>query len=227
MIPVNTFKVSLISLMIIFCLSLNAQAFADSSECPVSTLIANPVYNPYWYFKWDPNSDQDVTPSNPASVMVINGVPPFSWAVEGSGFYLAESDTRANTLSADESACGSATITVTDSDGKIVIGHVKANNGRWEGPYWGCIFNSDSSYIYAGSASAGKYYQRQYANRTWPGDWGQNCDRCPENCAQASAAPNRQCVPCMYPQGVPCAYKWASGWGCFTYIVEYDEWVCN
>jgi len=53
--------------------------------------------------------------------------------VSGAGFSLtsAETDGLTNTLEADGTACGSATITVTDDCGESCTGYVRCTTGRW------------------------------------------------------------------------------------------------
>lgn len=59
--------------------------------------------------------------------------PNFSWSVSGTGFTLSRSQTDGdyviNRLQADATACGSATITVTDKCGVSATGYIRCNNG--------------------------------------------------------------------------------------------------
>jgi len=62
--------------------------------------------------------------------------PPYSWSVSGTGFELdketTNSDYETNTLSALSSACGSATIEVTDECGEKVNSYVRCTVGNWD-----------------------------------------------------------------------------------------------
>lgn len=87
---------------------------------------------------WDTeNSAETVAPGNRCVVAVKDPggrCGPFVWSVSGTGFSL-ENETSgglANTLIADATACGSATITVTGCDGMSeVVGHVRSTDGVW------------------------------------------------------------------------------------------------
>jgi hypothetical protein len=58
---------------------------------------------------------------------------PYSWSVSGVGFTLDNATTTGltNTLNADDTACGSAEITVTGCGGKPVTGYVRCTTGVW------------------------------------------------------------------------------------------------
>ncbi|MCK4240823.1 MAG: hypothetical protein KAX30_04310 [Candidatus Atribacteria bacterium] len=85
----------------------------------------------YFYYD-DPNSDDTVDRDGIATIVVIGGCPPFTWSVAGTGFSIPSSTTgRTNTLSADDTACGLAAITVTDKCGDTCTGDVKCTTGQW------------------------------------------------------------------------------------------------
>ncbi len=67
------------------------------------------------------------------SIAVTGGRPPFAWSVSGD-FTLgaAETQGRANTLGAEEGACGSVGVTVTDADGKTVVCTLRHTDGKWK-----------------------------------------------------------------------------------------------
>ncbi|MCK4826426.1 hypothetical protein KA005_62360, partial [bacterium] len=71
--------------------------------------------------------------STEAAITVDDGCGPFSWSVSGTGFSFAQPNTtsRSNTLITDGSACGSATITVTDDCGDTAEGVVRCTTGSW------------------------------------------------------------------------------------------------
>jgi len=83
---------------------------------------------------WAGISADIVARSASASVAVVdNEAGPFEWVVSGTGFTLDEATTTgvANQVSADASACGTATITVTDACGNIAVGYVRCTTGTW------------------------------------------------------------------------------------------------
>jgi len=80
----------------------------------------------------DANSDDTIDRNGTATIVVKDGCPPFSWSVSGTGFSIpASSEGRTNILSADDTACGTATITVTDHCGDSCSGYVRGTEGQW------------------------------------------------------------------------------------------------
>ena len=67
------------------------------------------------------------------TLTVQNGAGPFTWAVSGTGFCLAYATTtgRSNILRADDTACGPATITITDYCGNSCTCIVRGTVGFW------------------------------------------------------------------------------------------------
>lgn len=87
----------------------------------------------YLGMEWDPDNPETIGQDDEVAVSVIGGIPPFHWAVSGSGYSLGASTTedRVNLLISDESACGSAEITVTDDCGQEVTGSIRGTEGEW------------------------------------------------------------------------------------------------
>lgn len=71
---------------------------------------------------------------------------PYSWSVSGTGFTLDNATTvgLTNTLNADATACGTATITVTGCDGTVVIGYVRCTTGQWVSQGFICDYGAQS-----------------------------------------------------------------------------------
>ena len=84
-------------------------------------------------YRWDPQNPDEMDQNSDIEIGVIGGIPPYSWSVSGSGFSLSQSQTVSvsNTLNADSTACGAATITVTDALGDVVTGYVRCTIGQW------------------------------------------------------------------------------------------------
>jgi len=76
------------------------------------------------------------------TVYVMANNTPLTWTVSGTGFSLehAETEGLGNVLHADETACGSATITVTGCDGQQATGYVRCTTGRWVEKSYDCAF---------------------------------------------------------------------------------------
>ena len=83
---------------------------------------------------WDyTNSAATIAQSASVSIFVADGLGPFNWEVTGTGFTLgsAQTATGENTLISDASACGTATITVTDVCPDSCTGYVRCTTGEW------------------------------------------------------------------------------------------------
>ena len=118
MLKSNSFKACLLIPAIVFCL--NSNGFSKCPpDCPqnLSTTQEEVTTPQDWHFKCDPDNLQEIERNDSVVVEVVGGKSPYTWSVSGTGFSLEESDTSSNTLSADNTACGSATITVKDSSG--------------------------------------------------------------------------------------------------------------
>lgn len=74
-----------------------------------------------------------IAQSASCTVAVTGSDGPFDWSVSGTGFTLDSATTTGltNTLNADASACGSATITVTDACSRSTTGYVRCTTGQW------------------------------------------------------------------------------------------------
>jgi len=78
------------------------------------------------------NSNETIDRNGSAALFVTGDNGPFTWSVSGVGFTLEtenEPTGATNTLYADGSACGAATITVTGCDGEEVKGYVRCTIG--------------------------------------------------------------------------------------------------
>ena len=214
-----------------------------SCDTPTSTITGNSEYKANWHFYWLPSNPQTISTNSEVVVGVFGGYPPFTWTVSGSGFSLAydETNERTNTLISSSSACGAASITVTDGNGLQAIGSLRCISGKWSTSKAGCVFGSVDDYVYEGGATyipgnwpswtytVGKYQQSQGIGRTWAGDCSQNCTICTDHCAQKSAESARyQCSPCLGKTSiVPCRYLQNEGKCCTMYVVTYKEWICE
>ena len=85
-----------------------------------------------------PTNDTSITPetiaqSSEVTIAIRDGCAKFTWAVSGTGFTLQYSKTsgRENKLITDGTACGTATITVTDDCGNVASISVRCTTGQW------------------------------------------------------------------------------------------------
>ena len=85
-------------------------------------------------FAWGSSFNATVARSASKSIAVLDpggNCGPFSWGVTGTGFTLDNPTTAglSNTLNADATACGVATVTVTGCDSTVVTAYVRCSEG--------------------------------------------------------------------------------------------------
>jgi len=110
----------------------NAEIWLSCGGEVVATLIITIDYEFAISFLYgDP--ELEIARNDSLVVSVEANGTPLTWAVSGTGFSLEHAETAGagNVLHADETACGAATITVTDCDGNQEIGSVRCTTGRW------------------------------------------------------------------------------------------------
>jgi len=76
--------------------------------------------------QYDPSNPDEINPNSSISLNVVGGCPPYTLSVSGNGFSMT-----GKTLFVDDTACGSATITVTDACGNNTTGYVRCTAGKW------------------------------------------------------------------------------------------------
>jgi len=122
--------------------------------CPPETVIS-------WN---DDLSAETIGRSEDKTVTVKDGLGPYKWSVAGTGFSLLHNETIGvgNTLQADASACGTATITVTDYCEDSVIGYVRGTEGSdWVQKSTGtCV--APGAAVWYGSGTGTKYFEAVY-----------------------------------------------------------------
>jgi len=122
----------------VFCLFLSgvaAERECWNCEGGGPTYPGNCTYTPDWHpqLQYDPNNPQEIDGETPITLSIIGGISPYIWNVSGYGFTLSQDETYGlyNTLDADSTACGTATITVTDAQNETVTGYVRCTTGKW------------------------------------------------------------------------------------------------
>jgi hypothetical protein len=151
---------------------------------------------------------------------------PYSWSVSGVGFTLDEAETTGltNTLNADDTACGTATITVMGCGSTVVTGYVRCTEGIWGnrtrygapcaggGNQVGCT----EAQFDGGVVIENKWrlFQIQWCLHTLS-----NCSQCIGNCSDNCAAGNISVCPKCTSQ--------AFSKQCLVNFVDEDEWICT
>lgn len=223
--------------------SLQAQEY-----CVVPTFLSGVTYPVGWH----PTAVSGVTvaPGGDVDLSVNFGgqpCPPFTWVlVNGNGFSLENTTTEvgANTLIAGASACGSATVRVTDNCLNSATGYVRSTIGIWApfasgvcmlpGVSAEFIGVDNQSSIWTFHGIYGMYRQVQQLRQQgmgWcqyygqPGSYrppppGESCDTC-LNITLPLTVPTPY-IPCQcVEEGTP-PYCTAF----HTFGLGYDVWVC-
>lgn len=151
--------------------------------------------------------------STEATITVDDGCGPFSWSVSGTGYSFAQPKTasRSNTLIADGSACGTATITVTDDCADTATGYVRNTTGGWVQKSAICEMSGVGTTGDGGSTwelITGNKKQTQSVVKV--GTCNDACDQCGDLCG---------CSGCCNDGGAGC-----SGLACESCIDYWSEW---
>jgi hypothetical protein len=174
----------LLILTILFCLHpINISFAGDCSDkgdgAGTPTVAGDYNYTDSWFsnIQFDPGNPDEIDQNDAITISIIGGCSRYTWSVNGNGFSLAESQTTGltNTLIADDTACGAATITVTGCGGQIVTGHVRCTaDSQWVLKGTGCNsilegyeangFDLINVLQYYPTATYGKYKQVVHCN---------------------------------------------------------------
>jgi hypothetical protein len=201
------------------------------------------VCPPEIVISWDDvNSAETVAREGNAGVYVKDGLGPYTWSVAGTGFTMQHvtTDTVSNNVVADDTACGPATITVTDFCGDSTEGIVRCTTGTWSlgAPILQCTACGwdEPNNVCPGVGKdtcdppedyiEGKYqwrydfptgYEYWHANEYCPPTWHTY------NCPGAALCPEQP--PCGTPtqcgSGTPTADR-----TCYTLRFHKFEWTC-
>ena len=94
----------------------------------------NITFDYVYVIAWDyDTSAAEIARNGNENIYVTANNTPLTWTVSGTGFTLRDEITQGydNVLYADETACGSATITVTGCDEQSATGYVRCTEGQW------------------------------------------------------------------------------------------------
>ena len=210
-------KACFLTLIITFCLKISGFSLGPClppNDCPptLSTIQGTVQFTPDWHFAWGPNNPQEMSRYNPegesaAGIYIIGGQGPYAWSVSGAGFSLADDQTQgqSNTLIADITACGSATITVNDSiNSPRVEGSVRVKeDSEWvEITPPDCRVPGAPTYVGGLGDFAiridGKYRQTQSYTYTWSGNakiYPESEGCLTEDCGGLCFSPGSNCDP--------------------------------
>jgi RHS repeat-associated protein len=139
-------------------------AFDTDEQCQesmnVPTIPEEYTPLPVPELQFDPSNPDEVDRSVSTPINVIGGCPPYTWSVSGNGFTLEKNEAPTgptNTLYADDTACGTATIIVTGCDGPPVTGYVRCTTGTWSAKTYTCGGNYGNQDFGRCIVTIGKY----------------------------------------------------------------------
>jgi len=201
---------------------------------------------------WD--GDDTIDPGGEADININGGIGPFTWEVDGTGFWFDEEYTLTEietselsaVLYADDTACGTATITVTDASGSISTGYVRCTEGQWvlkeKNNIDACGLRGIGDIISEADGNTmfelieGNKKQNHIANTDGAGcrlgDSNQCCNHVAGCCNPGgSGCGGWECLSCIeifegHHPAIP--YYNAASWSVarHTFLLEYYEWEC-
>ena len=133
---VNLRKAIIYLLVLPFVFLLSPSGALGQEGCIVPTVPGNVEGVEKWLqLQWDPANPDTIEPDTFVEVKVIGGALPLAWSISGNGFSLGQVEQgdreRSKLLIASPTACGPATITVTDALEDTETGYVRCTAGTW------------------------------------------------------------------------------------------------
>jgi RHS repeat-associated protein len=110
--------------------------------------------------QFDPSNLDEIARNSSIPINVIGGCPPYTWSVSGNGFTLEKNEEPTgptNTLYADNTACGTATVTVTGCNVPPVTGYIRCTSGTWSAKIYTCGSNYGNQDFGRCIVTIGKY----------------------------------------------------------------------
>jgi hypothetical protein len=151
MIKSKIVKILLKSIIVIAILNLNSFSFAEDScsdssvESGLPLILQDYNYSEDWFSTLYLNTNKETIPRNDFTEAWVDsgewGCPPYRWTVDGSGFHFESKsgpisistykESETPRIWSDNTACGTATITVTDVCGQVATAYVRNTYGEW------------------------------------------------------------------------------------------------
>ena len=195
----------------------------------------------------DASTADTIGQSSEIDIVFTGGCPTYSWTVSGTGYTLdsATTTTPVNGLNADETACGTATISVTDDCGQTETCYIRGTVGRWVLKTQNvCTMGGTGTYMSEGPGyvnyeligGKGKQEQTSVVSH---GNYGYGCEAgCDYYCSEWWVSPPNQSANCIDP----CTYQACSPsyncrcdsgdpdhywcWATSIGSLDYYEWEC-
>jgi hypothetical protein len=247
-----------LSLLLVFML-LSEWAVASISQaeegfCPVPTMTETIIFPSSWGCEWFIGNPDEIARNGNGLIELRNGRPPYQWQISGNGFWFDEAHTVTAAQTTDpsvrlyvgSSACGSATINVTDGSACSRSGTVRSNAGSWVLVTRNqCVMSGTFNYTIPGGwyglVLGGKKQEVKVMNigGCSSGAPGYSCSNpcpggnCSAGCAQWCLPNGVGCQDCLNTGIVPCVNTplppgEGSYYTCFCiWGISYYEWRCN
>jgi len=185
---------------------------------------------------WDSGvSSETVARNNSATIAITDSTglgAPYSWSVSGTGFTPDNSSTvgLTNKINADNTSCGSATITVTGCDGTTITGYIRCTTGKWVAKAWcnrsglattvKCTALNQT--VTTGKTKIDLSYACKYYQEGCPGSWDAWFSANPVDypCTVNSASYENY-ISCSSPTP-PSDYRC-----CYIRTANFSEWECS
>ena len=125
----------------------------------------------YVAVSFDDGSTPDTIARNGSiTCYLLNGCPPYSWSVSGTGFSFTYTTSTGltNTLNASGTACGTATCVATDKCGHSVTFYILCTTGTWHnGAQCNATDPGGSTWPVASCETGGSFFLYSGPNKRW------------------------------------------------------------
>jgi hypothetical protein len=228
-------------------------ASADEGDCSVQTITGTVTFPASWGCDWLATNPNEIARNSSGLIRLKNGRLPFQWQMSGNGFWFDAAHTITTIQTIDpsvtvyvgSSACGSATLTATDSSGCSTTGTVRTNAGSWVLVTRDqCVMSGTYNYTIGGWFGLVRGGMKQelvtyYSGACRPGGPGYSCSNpCPGVSCSSIFQTYRYCLKngvgcqdCLNTGIVPCVARPDICSGCYdcrcVRSIYYYEWRCN
>lgn len=174
-------------------------------------------------------------------ITVIGGCPPYIWAVSGTGFTMTDATTTGltNTLNADATACGTATITITDDCGTSLTEYVRCTTGQWINKSNECVLPGTGELISGTWPTTSCVFQLISGNKRQTQSierniWDHGATPCDGNTTcndiyECATGDGTACLDCIAPATLCACHALYYGGQDYCFCssnTDYDEWEC-
>ena len=198
------------------------------------------VCPPEVVMSWASAADLTIARNTSVEVRVADGLGPYTWSVTGTGFSMLHPTTAGviNEVVADNTACGLATVTVTDYCRDTTVGYLRCTEGQWVedceslDPDSNCNGPSISDVVYHHYHYVGDKRIHIHQRCTWSS--GQACTFL--SCGGFNSEDYKPTQSCTYYSNQSCLDNWGVPWVCDEGLtgscctlnlgITVEHWTC-